>query len=181
MKINFDEKIMRFDELKGFEIIDAIINDFTNKWNITAEIGNDFGAWAKAREVQYALTIPKDEDSWFQDSFSAIDPDIICDPFLSSLMHEIGHIITYKDITDKDWKIWTRQIEKLESKVTKNTTSEELHKINLQYFEIPLEKKATVWAATYMRENASEIADFWQKLQPALLEFYQINNIELNF
>jgi hypothetical protein len=168
-----------FDELKGFEVIDEIINNFTSKWDITAGIGTDFAAWSKGREVQYALAVIKDEHSWFQDSFSAVDPDIICDPFLSSLMHEIGHIITYKDITDKEWEIWTKQIEELESKVTKDITSLELHKLNLQYFEIPIEKKATVWAATYMREHPEEIAQFWSILQPALLNFYLINEIDL--
>ena len=170
---------MRFSALKGFEEIDEIINNFTSKWGIEAEIGVDFAAWTFDNTVQYALVVIEDEHRWFAESVSAIDPDIECDPFISALLHEIGHIETAKTISNTDWARWTCQKQELENSVecVENLTREELHQLNLQYFANPIERKATEWAAWYMRENAEEVLTFWNTLQPALMNFYKVNDL----
>lgn len=168
-----------FDELKGFEIIDTIINNFTSKWGIDAEIGIDFAAWPREKRVSYALVVIEDEHKWFEDSISIIDPDITCDPFLSSILHEIGHIETFQSIDENDLEDCLSTIADLEYRALSDISKEELHEINKLYFEVPIEKKATEWAIQYMREHTKEVTQFWSILQPALLNFYLINEIDL--
>ena len=38
---------------------------------------------------------------------------------------------------------------------------------------------ATRWAIDYITKNAEKVAIFWTELQKAILNFYKVNNIEL--
>ena len=38
---------------------------------------------------------------------------------------------------------------------------------------------ATRWAIDYITKNAEKVVMFWTELQKAILNFYKVNNIEL--
>ena len=47
----------------------------------------------------------------------------------------------------------------------------------LFYFTAPDEYAATDWAGHYMIEHRREVAELWEKLIPAIRNFYIVNNV----
>ena len=73
--------------------------------------------------------------------------------FLLSLLHEVGHIITYEDELEEDRDIIYGLL-KLDYEEGKSDIAEYNHK----YFLIPMEFEATCWAVEYY-ENHKEKCD----------------------
>ena len=49
---------------------------------------------------------------------------------------------------------------------------------NEVYFELDIERAATVWAGEYIQSHVDEVAELWNELQPAIENFYSKLNVE---
>ena len=158
-------------ELKGVTVINNILNEFLEQFDCSADIGEDFCYWERTSEINYAFVVASNNDIWFKEFANSLMPNLNCDIFLLSLFHEIGHHETIDDIEDdvlrECWKI------KGELNQKKTFTKED----NFRYFNLPDEKAATEWGLQYMIDHKAEVADLWRKLQPAILNFYRLNDI----
>lgn len=155
------------------EKIDNILNNFLKEFGASAQLSNEFQCQARKNKIiYYTLYVEEDEHGWFETSLSRIDPDIICDPFLSSFFHELGHIMTANNFTDDDWDNYFDDVYDIEDNIYEGITEEECKELNFRYFDLPMEKAATEWACKYMRENADKVAELWAELKPAIIECY---------
>ena len=59
-------------------------------------------------------------------------------------------------------------------------TDEKLYmRIANEYYFLPDEIAATCWAVDFVTKHQYKVRQLWRELQPAIMEFYKINEIEL--
>lgn len=97
----------------------------------------------------------KAEDDLFNEYVQKLEPKCKYNSYIMGILHEIGHIMTY---TEKDDDDRTEQYSLMQVAYwTGLMTAEEL---NQQYFEIPLEKNATLWGINYAMKNQKIMQKF---------------------
>lgn len=158
-------------KLKGVKEIDDIINIFTlTNFGLNARLAPEFLAFCDERTVGYTFIIASTDNKFFIEDAQARFPTVHADIFLWLLMHEIGHCMTYRMWSEEDLTCFWQRKEDL----TKEPN--EWYRNNW-YHAIPDEFFATRFAGMFMENNPSIIKQFWNKLQPALFNFYKINNL----
>ena len=160
--------------LKGINEINNIINEFLVPFGLTAELGTDFDYCVLEDKIHYTLVVGDICSKLFIENVEARFPDVHADVFLWSLLHEIGHSETLDDLNDGVEELCMEI--KRELYRHQNWSIEDLHAI---YFNCPDEKAATDWAGEYMMNHGKEITIFWDKLQPVIKRFYELNKVEI--
>lgn len=148
--------------------IDNILNEFLEPFEATASISTDFEYLYAESHIHYALVISERMDQLFVANAMTLGLDQVCDSFILSFLHELGHHETLDEIEDAD-AAYSRNIKE------HLTSSDE---DCLIYFNLPDELAATQWAVDYINEHQEEVAALWNKLQPAILSFYDKYNIK---
>jgi hypothetical protein len=159
-------------KLQGINEINDILNRFLEPFDCTADIGEDFCYWDAHNLINYALVVSTNSDIWFQEFAHALMPDLKCDTFLLSLMHELGHHETLDEIDDDTYDYCRRVKDEINATNSQNTKEN-----NFKYFNLPDEIIATEWGLNYMMQHKEEMIILWNELQPAILNFYKVNDI----
>lgn len=167
-------------QLQGIETITEVLNDFLAEFELTATPSADFYYSYGDSQIGYALAVTEFADTCYQNYVRELCPQLKCDTFLLSFLHELGHHHTIDDFDDNAYavqevkKIWINR------KLASPTLTEE-RKIELynEYFELDIEKVATVWAINFIASNEDKVRVFWKKAAAAIAHFYEINDIEM--
>ncbi len=165
------------NELKGIAKINHFLNEFLLEFDVSVCLGLDFGYSMSHHVIEYALAVTEKEDKFFMDNFHRLAPDIKCDTFLISFLHELGHHMTMPHLSPEDLHCQKIVGELQDELDEEGITEEKEREIHQKYYNLPIEKVATEWAINYMRENTEKIAHFWKGFQEIVQEFYKINNI----
>ena len=144
--------------------MDRVLTRFAKQFDCDVRLDTDFYCIPVSNRIGYTLIVPKANSVTFMDRVQRLYPDINADEFLWSFLHEIGHIETYEDMTEKEIR------EVMRAKDCEDITDEE-------YYELLDEYLATEWAANYMRENQEEIAKFWKKVRKNIMYIYRANGL----
>jgi hypothetical protein len=161
-------------ELLGIDKINAVLNKFLEPFEAHADLGEEFSYWYADSRIEYNLVVIEASTDYFMQNFNKMAPDLNCDPFLASFLHELGHHETL-DFIDEDYRPIKMQLEEDLKRVSKSAEAI----IHQKYFDLPVEYEATMWAIEYMRNNAQKVAEFWKELQEAIMEFYRLNEVEV--
>lgn len=160
-------------KVKGLKKINKIINNFTQtNFNIKAKIGSDFLAFTDKMEIRYAVGVDSDDVKYFITDAISKYQGIKADPFIWLLLHEIGHCMTNDMFTPDE----TEYFEQMKEKLAYIRDDQDR---NDWYHCLPDEFMATGWAARYMFNHGNKVAKFWNKLQPALIQFYMKNGVDI--
>lgn len=151
----------------GLEEITNILNKYLEKFELTAKADTDFAYYPDDNLITYALVVSERMNEMFMKAVNSISKDIKADIFLLSLMHEIGHHETWDLLEDEEIE---------ESEIIKECAAVD-DSVNEAYYFAPDEYAATSWGVNYILEHQAEVASLWEELQPAILKFYEINNI----
>ena len=165
--------------LKGIELINTVLNDFLKEFEVTAYFGTDFAYWYEKNEIEYSLIVPEEASMYFMENFNKLAPHLECDPFLASFLHELGHACTLHLIDDSEECFCRDCKDRISKQLTDFITEEEDRALHQQYFNLPDEYEATMWAINYMTNNSDKIASFWEKVQVAINRFYELNKLEV--
>lgn len=150
------------------EKLDNVINDFVSQFGLSAEIGTDFAYYYNEDKITYALVVSDRMGKMFKEFAFSIGLKYNVDVFLLSLLHEVAHHTTIKDLDDVEYG------KGLHLKETLTDSDEDV----LKYFQIYDEIEATNWAIDYINNNAETLSVWWNEtLRPAIMEFYMENNI----
>lgn len=161
------------------EKITAILNDFLEQFGLTAEASEDFHYNFDKNIVGYSLLAPAEGVEYLTEFVKSIAPDITCDIFLLSLLHEIGHSETWETLEEEE-EVVCRNTKFRISRMMDNASEELLKELYFTYFGLVDEYEATMWAINYMRKNVDMISNFWNKLQAEIIEFYVREGLDLN-
>ena len=163
-------------ELKS-KMIDDVLNKFLADFECRAELGSDFCYWQDCNLIWYSLVVLKEDDEYFMENWHKFAPEMTIDPFLASLLHEVGHNETLHWLSEEEVCYCRDKKKEISCQLDSCALAEEKRNCYFQYFALPDEKLATDWAIDYIRNHTQQISDFWQKLQAAIMEFYKINNV----
>ena len=164
---------------KDIDIIDNILNEFLKPYGVSAEFGANFAYWYEQDKIEYSVLMPEQASDWFMENFNRLAPDIKCDPFLASFLHEIGHVETMHLIDNIEECYCRDNKERISNSLTDFLTEEEEKQLYQEYFDLPDEYEATMWAINYIRNNEDKITEFWNKLKTAIVAFFEANEIEV--
>ena len=157
-------------KIKGLNRINRIVNEFTEQFGVTAKLDTEFQAFCDDMTIGYALFFNEDSREFFVNDAEKRYPEVKADIFLWAFMHEIGHCMTDH--------LWSEEeqayFEQYKEDMTYIMDDQER---NDCYHACPDEFMATKWAGDYMRDHADEIAEFWNKLQAAIMRMYRKNGV----
>ena len=168
--------------LKGIERINGILNKFLCDFDCTAEVDVDFGYYSHLNLITYSFVCTKISDVMFSNVVTALCPNIKCDIFLWSLLHELGHHETIDDLSDVDYNYSQdekQRISKQLSGISAETEEKLYMRIANEYYFLPDEIAATCWAVDFVTKNQYKVRQLWNELQPAIKDFYTLNELEL--
>lgn len=133
------------DRLK---VIESFIKDIDS--NIEVETDDRFCVDIE-EEVVYItdLLSPEEDEIWSE--FLKREFKIDYDPYVMSILHEVGHIMTYTEDLHKEREM-------IYFLLQMKYTDDNFEDFNNEYFKIPMEYEATAWAVDFYREN-KELCD----------------------
>lgn len=146
------------------------LNDFMNKWfaengfEITFEIGSDFGYYPTSKIIDWSLAVVDDGMEGLDRIAKAIIPNIdYLDNFILSIFHEIGHHETIKSLSMTDYS----KSQRAKKRISQNKTRKG------KYYSLPDEYKATEWAVNYIYNNYDKVQVLWNECLNLIKQFYQ--------
>lgn len=155
--------------LKGVKRISRIINEFLKPFECTARMGTDFCYLYNKNLIFYSIVWMNNGAEDFLNSVLRLEPEVEADIFLWSLLHEVGHHETYDEISDEE----NDYCDDTKKKIEEGELPNEL------YYDMIDERLATEWAVEYANTHKEELKAFWEKLQPAIMDFYKLNKVEI--
>lgn len=158
-------------ELKGEAEITNIIDEFLNPFGCTSTMWLDFSYYYESNLITWSLLVSDTTDNTFKQFVEKEFSYITADLFLWSLLHELGHHETCDYWSEEEQIKFDEQKDKLEN------STEDYAKSCIEYYYIQDEYEATKWAADYMEEHIEKISELWDKLQEAIMNFYELNEI----
>lgn len=144
---------------KELDQITNIINDFLAPFHCIAEPGIDFSYYNRKNKITFALAVTDIHADTFINFIESIFPTVHADIFLWSLLHELGHHETEDDFEDEDEDYYYAALKTI--------------KTDEEYYNLPQEYAATIWAGEYMETHQVEVARLWNDLAPAIQNFYK--------
>lgn len=158
---------MKRNLIKASKTITNILNDFLKDFDCEAHLGTDFEYFGGNNLIFYALATPQQQVDAFMDFATSLFPNVKADVFLWSFFHELGHNQTEDDFTDEEWEEYTHTVKHLLP-----------GKDDMTYFNLPQEYAATHWAGEYLTTHVEEVSALWNKLAPAIQNFYKTTGVK---
>lgn len=143
--------------------ITNILNDFLAPFECVAEVGTDFSYYLASNTINYTLIVSEIHINTFTTFVNNLFPTIHADPFLWSVLHELGHHETEDDFEDDEWKEYDDIVSNWDSFNQKDE----------EYYNLPIEYAATSWAGNYMITHTKEVKELWNKIKPLIAQFYE--------
>lgn len=153
---------MRYNEM--LEKLDNVVNEFVEKFDCTAQVGPDFFYLPFFDMIFYELAFSK-RQPYTRDFLASIKrqkPQIKLNPFVWSILHEVGHHETYYDLTPEQ-NAWCDK-KKARIQRTKATNP---------YYNVLDEVLATKWAVNYANTHRNEVKEFEKKLLDIVKEIFE--------
>lgn len=125
-----------------------MINEFCAPFGVTARKGKEWLAYAEDLEIHFPKKKKKYNAPGFMACMRALYPDVNTSEFIWSILHEVGHCMTYWQFTPQKWEAMCKQ-------------GEEIRDI-FEYCQLPHEKSANDWAADYIRNHPKRVKK-WEK------------------
>ena len=167
-------------KLKGLDKIEEILNRFLQEWECTVRLESDFAYYYYSNTIAYSFCCSNVGDMLFSEVINRLCPEIHCDIFLWSFLHELGHHETYDDLEDSDVLFSLDEKERIQKEQEGITDVKQRMDIARQYYVLPDELAATQWAVDYMRAHTAEMQALWEEeLKPAIINFYELNKVEV--
>ena len=147
-----------------FEALDEVINNYLEKFDLTASIGLDFGCYPDDEEIEYAIVIPERFQKLWTEYLTDRYPDVTAPIFIWALLHEVGHCMTNDYFTPTAKEIFREYKDNLDGDDDEQT---------FEYYNCFDEAIATEWAYLYIRDNQEELIKFWNEVQKELNKIYE--------
>lgn len=165
-------------KLKGIKKLNKAISTELTCFQVQAVLEESFGMYVDDKIVGYALT-HSIIDEYFDDFvFKTFGFAVGENDFVLSLLHEIGHLQTLKDIEQETYEKCQEKIEKIENKLAKDNLTEKKEKnLHFKYFALPTEIVATAWAVAWARKHPKKYKKMCENTLTAIKEFYKVNGV----
>lgn len=165
-------------ELKGVKKLDRVITKFTEKFGCTAEMGAEFCYWKGEDLINYSLLIGLSSDKLWSEYVLKNFNYKIENIFMFSLLHEIGHHLTMDNFTKKQRNLENKSVEKIEKKLEEEVSEISYRNLNMEYFDLPMERVATKWAVQFSKKHRKYLKKVYKTFQKSFRAFYTENGLK---
>lgn len=135
----------------------------------------DFYYLPDSHKIEYTLLISEKADfnftQFFKKQFNLIINNNI-ELFCMSVLHEIGHYMTYDNIGDDDYFLSKQEQEIINQQIEENPDNNDIYS---QYFYLPIEILANTWAADFVLNNPIKFHILVTEVSNILKKFYKKN------
>ena len=142
-----------------------------------ATMSNEYAYYFNDSHITYTL-IETINDEWFnefvKERFNLSDTE----SFVLSLLHEVGHHKANSNIDGDIYDFCMKEKKRLEKCIKKSDCTEEIKKLNWEYFNLPDEIMATQWAVNYIKRHPKKVEKMWDNIYKELLKFYKKNYVK---
>lgn len=170
------------NKLKGIEKLDNIITSFFEQLGydeITCFMATDFAYYGNTNEISYTLFEMPLYDIGFKKYLKNHFPNMKeCSVFLVSLLHELGHHLTWDGISKKQKLKGKKMKKRLERR--RDYTSEDIIQKQIDYCNIYEERIATAKAVEILEEKYNIIVNFEEVWFNAVMDFYRENSVDFS-
>lgn len=165
-------------KLKGKKKLNKAITELVKPFGISkAKLGTDFAYYLIDEHIEFQMTCGEWGDQMFDEFLSDYFDFVNPYPFVISILHEVGHHMTYDILTNAELKQSFRMKELLPKEMKKAKTPEDKKRLVYKYFTLPDEIMATTWAVDYFTAHRKECDEMYKKACKALCKFYKKNNV----
>lgn len=142
------------------------LNEFVAQFGeYTTELGEEFEVDLNTNVVYYSFFANVEFEDSFADFILSLDKDVPCiDIFFWSLLHEIGHLET----ECLNFPYYGK--EELAEKYKDKNSIEDLNNHAMEYYALPIEVAATLWAIEWAKDNREYALKFNAELKSDLLD-----------
>lgn len=142
-----------------------------------AKASSEYAYYFNSGKVTYKITEDTLEDNLFKqfvlETFNYEIPNI----FIFSLLHEVGHHKTWEDLSDETCDYCDNEKMRIMKEMENAHTRYAIKDLEYQYFKLPDEMCATMWAVSYSMAHPRKIKRMWKKSEKALHKFYKKNGV----
>lgn len=165
-------------KLKGRKKLNKAITELVKPFGISkAKLGAEFAYYFNDEHIEFQMTCDdwtdKVFDEFLLEYFGFVNPY----PFVISILHEIGHHITFENLTENEMYLSDWVKERIPERLQKAKDIDDKKQIEFEYFTLPDEIAATTWAIDYFRQNRKECDKIYKKACKALCKFYKKNGV----
>lgn len=168
-------------ELKGVEKLDNFITSFVKKlgYDINCTLDTDFFYYPVSKRIGYSLFTMELADKGFKEYIKINYPNLpTCSIFTFSILHELGHFLTYDLLSEIEICLCLDEKERLNNREI--TTEEDTIQKQIDYCSIYDEMIATKTATAILINSYDIVADFDNHFIEKVSEFYAENEVELD-
>jgi len=165
-------------KLKGRKKLNKAITELVKPFGISkAKLGTEFAYFFTDEHIEFQMTCGEWTDKVFDEFlleyFGFVNPY----PFVISILHEVGHHMTFDDLADNEINFSYRVKTRIPKKLQKAKDIEDKKEIEFEYFTLPDELAATTWAVDYFTTHREECDKMYKKACKALCKFYKKNGV----
>lgn len=156
--------------MKGIDKILDFCTDFINDIDSFEDVtlGTDFSCFPDTNEVQIAVVASQIHVDSFRRNLYIRTQVRDVSEFTWSLLHEVGHCITWHSMN----KRIKNHCKNVKRKIERGSLPEEV------YYGLTDERIATDWAIKFVENNLDLVKEFDKKVLKKLDKFYQDNKVE---
>ena len=166
-------------KLKGEWAINHAINNWLRKYHFKARVrglDTDFFWYHSSNTIGYSFAQTEESSSQWELLLSELGLKYELSGFWTSLLHELGHSITWSSFTDEEIDEYDEMKELLQ-KEDESSFAENVHSI---YFRLPIELAATQWAVEFINTRPEAVEELTKMVAPKIQRFYKLNKITDN-
>lgn len=164
-------------KLKGVKKLNKTIENELVAFKVKAILDTEFSISVDEKIITYSLTRSMVDD-WFDEFvFKTFGFDVGENDFVISLLHEIGHLKTLKNIEENTYDECREKIKKITKKLEKADTERKEKNLHFKYFSVPSELVATAWAVDWARKHPKKYRKMCENVNLAIQNFYKNNNV----
>lgn len=163
-------------KLKGERAINHAINRWLRKYHFKARVrglDTDFFWYNSSNTISYCFAQSEEASSQWELLLSELGLKYELSDFWTSLLHELGHSITWPSFTDEEIDE-CNDMKELLQKEDESSFAENVHSI---YFHLPIELAATQWAVEFINTRPKAVEELTKMVAPKISRFYILNNI----
>lgn len=142
-----------------------------------ARLSDKYSYIFEDESITYKITENDVEDKMFIDFIRERFDFEVTNPFMMSVLHEVGHHKANEEIYDAIYDFCISEKERI-SREMQSANAVRTRELEYQYFNLPDEIMATQWAVNYAKKYPTRVQRMWEDIQNALTEFYKANITE---
>ncbi len=156
------------------DLLVEMVDEFLEPFGCDSDFSSDFSYDPEEERVYFSIIMSERADKLFKKYVARKFGFDFQNIFMLSLLHEVGHFYTLHTSSDFRVQIAHQPKQLIEQELERLTPDDPCYDtVYSNYFDLSIEKVATVWAVNYYKNNRKRCDDFYSKFEQTLKAEYE--------